>query len=123
MSVDPASASEKVEYMGTTHYFCSAGCRSAFDKNPARYTTQVMRVEPAGQLSHSHVMAAAPGGHMERQTSAIDPVCGMTVETGRAEYRSFQNGETYYFCSAGCKATFDGDPGKYVAHPKTTPGS
>jgi uncharacterized protein len=123
MSVDPATAKEKAEYLGTTHYFCSAGCRSAFDKNPARYTTQVMQVEPAGQLSHSLVMAATPGGHMERQKSAIDPVCGMTVETDRAEYRSFQKGETYYFCSAGCKETFDSDPGKYIAHPPTAPGS
>ena len=121
MTVDPATAKEKVEYMGTTHYFCSAGCRSAFDKNPARYTAQVMQVEPAGHLSHSRIMAATPGGQMERHTSAIDPVCGMSVDTDRAEYRSFQKGEAYYFCSAGCKETFDSDPGKYVAGPKTPP--
>jgi YHS domain-containing protein/uncharacterized membrane protein YraQ (UPF0718 family) len=41
MSVDPATATEKVEYMGTTHYFCSAGCRSTFEKDPARYSTRV----------------------------------------------------------------------------------
>ena len=123
MSVDPAAAKEKVEYVGTTHYFCSAGCRSAFDKDPARYATQVMQVEPAGHLSHSHVMAATPGGQMERHTSAIDPVCGMTVDTERAEYRSFPKGETYYFCSAGCKESFDSDPGKYITRPKTGPGS
>ena len=123
MSVDPADAKEKVEYLGTTYYFCSTGCRSAFDKNPARYTTQVMQVEPAGQLSHSLVMAATPGGHMERQKSAIDPVCGMTVETDRAEYRSFHKSATYYFCSAGCKERFDSDPGKYIAHPPTAPGT
>jgi uncharacterized protein len=122
MSVDPATAKERVGYMSTAYYFCSADCRSAFDKNPARYATQVLQVEPAGQLGHSRVMAATPGEHMERQTSAIDPVCGMTVETERAEYRSFQTGETYYFCSAGCKESFDSDPGKYIAHPKTGPG-
>jgi YHS domain-containing protein/uncharacterized membrane protein YraQ (UPF0718 family) len=123
MSVDPATASEQVEYLGTTHYFCSAGCRSAFERDPARYTTQVMQVEPAGHLSHSHVMAATPGGHMERPTSAIDPTCGMTVEIDRAEFRSFHKDETYYFCSAGCKETFDSDPGKHIAHPKTGPHS
>jgi YHS domain-containing protein len=68
-------------------------------------------------------MAATPGGQMERHKSAIDPICGMTVEIDRAEYRSFQKGETYYFCSAGCKETFDSDPGKYITHPKTAPGS
>ena len=42
-----------------------------------------------------------------------DPVCGMTVEATTAEYRSFR-GKAYYFCSRGCKETFDKDPGKYV---------
>jgi uncharacterized membrane protein YraQ (UPF0718 family)/YHS domain-containing protein len=47
-----------------------------------------------------------------------DPVCGMSVDAAHAEYRSFQNEETYYFCSAGCKEMFDKDPGKYVDQPK-----
>lgn len=59
---------------------------------------------------------------MERQKTAIDPVCGMTVDIDRAEYRSFQKGKTYYFCSAGCKESFDSDPGKYTADPRMTPG-
>jgi YHS domain-containing protein/uncharacterized membrane protein YraQ (UPF0718 family) len=121
MSVDPAGSTEQVEYNDATYYFCSAGCRSKFEKDPARYTTQVAQLEPAGHLGHSHVMAATPGGQMERHTPAIDPVCGMSVDTDHAEYRSFQKGETYYFCSAGCKETFDRDPGKYIAGPKTPP--
>src|SRR4030088_3335485 len=119
MRVDPATATEQVGYMGATYYFCSASCRSAFEKDPARYTAQVVQVEHAGHLAHSHVTAAKPGGEMERERVAIDPVCGMSVETERAEYRSFQKGDTYYFCSAGCKQTFDKDPGKYIAHAKT----
>jgi YHS domain-containing protein/uncharacterized membrane protein YraQ (UPF0718 family) len=118
MSVDPATASEQIEYVGTTHYFCSAGCRSKFEKDPARYAAQAMQVGHAGHLGQSLVMAATPGGHMERQTSAIDPVCGMSVDPNNAEYRSFQGGETYYFCSAGCKEAFDKDPGKHIARPK-----
>ena len=51
---------------------------------------------------------------MERQGTATDPVCGMSVDPATAEYRSFQNGKTYYFCSAGCKEAFDKDPAKYV---------
>jgi YHS domain-containing protein/uncharacterized membrane protein YraQ (UPF0718 family) len=118
MSVDPATAKEQVEYMGAKYYFCSANCRSTFEKDPARYTTQVLQVEHAGHLSHSHAVAAVPGEKVERERVAIDPVCGMSVDTERAEYRSFQKGETYYFCSAGCKQTFDKDPGKYIGAPK-----
>jgi len=121
MSVDPATAKEQVDFMGTTYSFCSPGCRSKFEKNPVRYTAQVAQLEPAGHPHHSPVTAAMPGGDMERHQSAIDPVCGMTVDTDRAEYRSFQKGDTYYFCSAGCKETFDSDPGKYIGRSKTEP--
>ena len=55
------------------------------------------------------------GGDMSNVTTAIDPVCGMTVDTATAEYRSFREGEAYYFCSAGCKAGFDKNPEKYLA--------
>lgn len=55
------------------------------------------------------------GGEMSSETTAIDPVCGMTVETATAEYRSFRDGKAYYFCSAGCKTSFDKDPAKYAA--------
>ena len=59
---------------------------------------------------------------MAGQQSAIDPVCGMSVDTATAEYRSFREGHAYYFCSAGCKATFDRDPGKYISRAQTEPG-
>ena len=41
MSVDPATTKEKVEHAGATYYFCSEGCRSTFEKDPARYAAQV----------------------------------------------------------------------------------
>src|SRR6202521_5609662 len=119
MSVEPATTKEQIENEGTTYYFCSPGCRSSFEKDPARYTAQTMtQVGHAGHLGRSLVTAATPGGHMERQSSAIDPVCGMSVDPDHAEYRSFQKGETYYFCSAGCKETFDKDPANYIGGAK-----
>ena len=45
---------------------------------------------------------------------AIDPVCGMEVDKEQAVGKSEYQGETYYFCSTGCKAAFDKDPEKYV---------
>ncbi|MHB8614131.1 MAG: YHS domain-containing protein [Candidatus Dormibacteraceae bacterium] len=67
-------------------------------------------------------MAATPEGHVERHSSAVDPVCGMTVDPEQAECRSFLKGEAYYFCSAGCKETFDRDPGRYIAGAGTSSG-
>ncbi|MHB8614309.1 MAG: heavy metal translocating P-type ATPase, partial [Candidatus Dormibacteraceae bacterium] len=54
------------------------------------------------------------GEDMSDKTSVIDPVCGMTVDSATAEYRSFNNGTPYYVCSAGCKENFDKDPAKFV---------
>ena len=50
MSVDPETAKEKVEFEGTTYYFCSAGCRSAFEKDPSRYAGQSVQIEQPGHL-------------------------------------------------------------------------
>lgn len=43
-----------------------------------------------------------------------DPVCGMTVDTDTAQHTSEYTGQTYYFCSRGCKLDFDDDPGRYL---------
>lgn len=37
MQVDEKKAAGKSEYKGTTYYFCSLGCKSAFDKEPQKY--------------------------------------------------------------------------------------
>jgi len=44
---------------------------------------------------------------------AKDAVCGMTVDEKKA-VTSVHGGKTYYFCSGGCKATFDKAPAKYA---------
>lgn len=49
------------------------------------------------------------------QTEAIDPVCGMTVEMATARYVAAHAGQTYYFCSAGCRRSFEKEPEKYLA--------
>jgi xanthine dehydrogenase accessory factor len=44
---------------------------------------------------------------------ARDPICGMTVDAGKAKHKSEFQGTTFYFCCAGCKQTFDKQPDKY----------
>ena len=43
-----------------------------------------------------------------------DPVCGMMIEAEKAAASSDFEGNTYYFCSKGCKETFDSDPESYT---------
>lgn len=46
-----------------------------------------------------------------------DPVCGMDVDPKTATEKSEFQGKTYYFCSAGCKKSFDKEPQKFVTKP------
>jgi len=43
-----------------------------------------------------------------------DVVCGMDIDPTTAAGKSEYKGQTYYFCSPGCKRAFDKDPQKYV---------
>jgi Cu+-exporting ATPase len=49
---------------------------------------------------------------------AKDPVCGMTVDPATARHRADHGGETYYFCSSGCRAKFVSDPATYLSPAK-----
>ena len=46
--------------------------------------------------------------------TAIDPVCGMTVEIETAKHTLEHEGTTYYFCGKGCMLEFRDDPPKYL---------
>lgn len=48
MDVTPESAAAKSEYKGKTYYFCSPGCKKAFDTNPEKY------VGKSGSEQHEH---------------------------------------------------------------------
>ena len=45
---------------------------------------------------------------------ATDPVCGMKVDIGARGPSFDHRGETYYFCSAGCRTKFAADPERYL---------
>lgn len=47
--------------------------------------------------------------------SAIDPVCGMTVDLSKAKPSLEHAGESYHFCSQGCRDKFDADPEFYIS--------
>ena len=49
-------------------------------------------------------------------TTVHDPVCGMDIDPATAAGTSEYKGQTYYFCSLGCKKSFDKDPEKYLGN-------
>jgi Cu+-exporting ATPase len=50
--------------------------------------------------------------------TAVDPVCGMTVDPHKTPHRAEHAGRTYYFCAAGCRTKFLADPARYLGGTK-----
>jgi len=49
---------------------------------------------------------------------AIDPVCGMSVEPGKAAAKQEYAEQTLYFCSAHCHEKFQAAPEQYTTEQK-----
>jgi len=47
---------------------------------------------------------------------AVDPVCGMEVDTEKAKFVAAYKGKVYYFCSQHCKKKFEANPEYYLTH-------
>ena len=74
--------------------------------------------------AHAHHHSHASGhGHTDADQAgkAIDPVCGMTVTIATARHRFAYKGQDYFFCSAGCRTKFEGNPEKYLAPKSSQP--
>ncbi|WP_080964126.1 heavy metal translocating P-type ATPase [Rhodopseudomonas palustris] len=63
------------------------------------------------------------GGGTSRSSTAtataIDPVCGMSVDPATAQHRFDHDGKTYYFCCGGCREKFAADPAGVLAKAAT----
>jgi YHS domain-containing protein len=55
------------------------------------------------------------GSTAPASTLLKDPVCGLDVTPETAAGKLDYRGQTYYFCSMGCKKDFDKAPEKYVS--------
>ncbi|HKU72016.1 MAG TPA: YHS domain-containing protein, partial [Burkholderiales bacterium] len=104
MKVDPATATDKLDYHGKIYYFCCDGCLELFRKDPERY------------LSRQVARDAAPA-------QVVDPVCGMTVDPASAAGSHVHDGTTYYFCSKHCLESFRAAPRKYLDKTTAKPAS
>lgn len=68
--------------------------------------------EAAGQPTAATASEQAPEERPEEAPAetAIDPICGMTVQVAGAQNTFDYQGTTYYFCCGGCRARFAKDP-------------
>ncbi len=54
------------------------------------------------------------------KTITTDPVCGMEVEEA-SPHRADYDGNTYLFCSQGCRQKFERDPGEFITAEREPP--
>jgi YHS domain-containing protein len=71
-------------------------------------------VEGAKITSICTILDTGPFTQLSRDT-AVDPVCGMTVDKGSAIATRMHADTRYYFCNVGCAESFDASPGRYAS--------
>ncbi len=123
MTVDPATSKHRFDCQGETYHFCCAGCRSKFAADPGKYLDKAKAApaDAAGKSCCGGHGSHAGHAHPHAGEKALDPVCGMTVDPATSKHRFDYQGETYHFCSAGCRSKFAADPGKYLDKAKAAP--
>jgi Cu+-exporting ATPase len=116
MTVDPATAAGSHDHRGQRYYFCGLSCLERFKIDPER-TLQPRPVSPSNPSTRRPLpmMQPAPSA---METSAIDPVCGMTVQPATAAGSYEYQGKTYYFCATSCLTKFRAEPIHYLTPPE-----
>ncbi|CAN5121379.1 heavy metal translocating P-type ATPase [soil metagenome] len=82
MDVDPAATSHHSDVAGRTYFFCSAGCKSRFDENPALYASPPASTppEPVVAVSESTEYTCPMHPEIRRNGPGACPICGMALE-------------------------------------------
>jgi xanthine dehydrogenase accessory factor len=78
--------------------------RVAPDEIAVAIIAELVQLRAAGELRVAPVAAGAPA-----PLQATDPICGMTVDIATARHVLERDGETVYFCCAGCMAAYEAD--------------
>ena len=79
MSVDPHTAKLKAEHAGRTYYFCSAGCRTKFIENPAKYLNKDAKA-PAEPVPDGTIYTCPMHPEIRQVGPGSCPICGMALE-------------------------------------------
>src|ERR1700751_4762858 len=101
-------ASEKSDHEGHSACGCAAKANDRTEKS----------VRCGGQGDHA---GHAHHHHDASISNVLDPVCGMSVDPATSKHRFEHQGETFHFCSAGCRTKFAADPAKYLDKRKPEP--
>ncbi|MDX2266194.1 MAG: heavy metal translocating P-type ATPase [Hyphomicrobiales bacterium] len=90
MSVDPHTAKHHADFGGQPYYFCSVGCKTKFEADPAKYLGPKAEAEPVPEGTiytcpmHPQIRQEGPGSC---------PICGMALEPELVTAEATENHE------------------------------
>jgi Cu+-exporting ATPase len=90
MRVDPATSKHRFDTRGQTFHFCSAGCRTKFAVDPARYLD---KREPAPELAAGTIYTCPMHPQIRQVGPGSCPICGMALEPEVASLDAATNPE------------------------------
>lgn len=102
-------ANHRHHHDGDTHSGCGCSAKTAPPApKPEASSCCGGHGDHAGHAHHhGHDLGAAA-------TKVLDPVCGMTLDPATSKHRFEHHGETFHFCSAGCRTKFAADAARYL---------
>jgi xanthine dehydrogenase accessory factor len=89
----------------------AANASAAWDP-PADANRPAGATAPA--VANDSLMLRGPSAPSTTQSVEVDPVCHMDVETANALYSLDHDGRAFFFCCAGCRASFAAAPERYL---------
>ncbi len=78
MTVDPHTSPHRHAHKGHTYYFCSAGCRTKFAADPARYLEG--KGAPAEEVPEGAIYTCPMHPEIRKVGPGSCPICGMALE-------------------------------------------
>ena len=117
MTVDPATAAGSHDHRGQRYYFCGLSCLERFKADPER-ALQPQLVSSAKPITTRRPLPMMQPAPAMMGPTAIDPVCGMTIQPATAAGSYEYQGKTYYFCATSCLTKFRADPVYYLTPPE-----
>jgi P-type Cu+ transporter len=91
MTVDPATSKHRFDHVGTTYHFCSAGCRTKFAADPAKYLDKA--AAPPADVPEGTIYTCPMHPEIRQVGPGSCPICGMALEPELASLEAGPNPE------------------------------
>jgi xanthine dehydrogenase accessory factor len=86
------------------------------DEIAASILAELVQIRRRGTPVVANSPASIPAKTLEQDAAktALDPVCGMTVEIASTRHHTTYDGRDFYFCCPACKRLFERNPQEYL---------